>query len=551
MIHSIVDILRERAVTDAQRIAYTYLTDRMEEESLTFEQVYRRSCSLAQSISESTAPGDRVLIILPPGLDYILAFYACLIAGRIAVPCYPPINGRGMERIMALIKTATPALIIGPASHRSGLEPLAKISRCAALFPEDVDQTLNATDPMLSFEQDQVAFLQFTSGSTGAPKGVMVTHGNLVANLEAIQDCFGLSTTSVGVSWLPPYHDMGLVAGILGAVYVGGRSINMSPFAFIQRPARWLEAIARYKGNVSGGPNFAYRLCRERLKPEERAALDLSSWNVAFCGAEPIAYDNLKRFAETFAESGFRESAVLNCYGLAESTLIVSGTRGGIHRQGQRVSCGEVIPQHQVLLVDPQTHRAVADGEEGEVWMRGGSVAAGYWSDELKTHETFGARLADSEGDETFMRTGDLGYFHDGHLYITGRLKDMLIIRGTNYYPQDIEAVAAERCEALNGGSIAAFPVALDGAEELVVVAEIRKSFRRLEDKQPLLAEIMGAISENFSLRPADIVIADAGSVPKTTSGKIRRQQCRQDYLAGKINPLVALRQTTATTAGS
>lgn len=547
MIHSIVDILRERTVTDAERIAYTYLTDRMEEESLTFEQVYRHSCALAQSISEATAPGDRVLIILPPGLDYILAFYACLIAGRIAVPCYPPINGRGMERIMALIKTATPALIIGPASHRSGLEPLAKISRCAALFPEDVDQTQNASDPMLNFERDQVAFLQFTSGSTGAPKGVMVTHGNLVANLDAIQDCFGLSTASVGVSWLPPYHDMGLVAGILGAVYVGGRSINMSPFAFIQRPARWLEAIAKYQGNVSGGPNFAYRLCRERLKPEERAVLDLSSWNVAFCGAEPIAYDNLKQFAGAFADSGFRESAVLNCYGLAESTLIVSGTRGGIQRHGQRVSCGEVIPQHQVLLVDPQTRQPVAEGEEGEVWMRGGSVAAGYWSDELKTHETFGARLAESDGNETFMRTGDLGYFHEGHLYITGRLKDLLIIRGTNYYPQDIEAVAAERCEALNGGSIAAFPVTLDGAEALVVVAEIRKSFRRLEDKKPILAEIMEAISENFSLRPTDIVIADAGSVPKTTSGKIRRQQCRQDYLAGKITPLVALRQMAAT----
>lgn len=543
MIHSIVDILRARAASDAGRIAYTYLNDRMEEQSLTFEQVYRQSCLLAQQISRDTAPGDRILIILPPGLDYILAFYACLIAGRIAVPCYPPINGRGMERIMALIQTARPTMVIGPASHRDALGALAKMNGCAVLFPEDVDRDVDAEDPMLHFERDQIAFLQFTSGSTGTPKGVMVTHGNLIANLQAIQDRFELSTESVGVSWLPPYHDMGLVAGILGAVYVGGHSINMSPFAFIQRPARWLESIARYKGNVSGGPNFAYRLCRERLKPEERAALDLSSWKVAFCGAEPIAYDNLKLFADTFAESGFDESVILNCYGLAESTLIVSGNRGGMRRDGNRVSCGEVIAEHDVLIVDPETRRPVAEGKEGEVWIRGGSIAIGYWNDEANTRETFAATLAEEESDRTYMRSGDLGYLLDGHLYITGRLKDLLIIRGSNYYPQDIEAVAAEHCEALNGGSIAAFPITVDEEEEVVVVAEIRKSFRKLEDMGPLVTRIMSAISEHFSLRPADIVIADAGSVPKTTSGKIRRRQCREDYLTGKITPLASLRQ--------
>lgn len=542
MVHGIVDILRERAVSDGDRTAYTYLGERMEAQSLTFQEVYRQALVLSQSIRERTRDGDRVLIILPPGLEYITVFHACLLAGRIAVPCYPPINGRGMERILALVQTAAPALIVGPASHRDALTTLAGMSGCALLFPDEVDLDVEVEDPLLRFSPERVAFLQFTSGSTGTPKGVMVTHGNLIANLQAIQERFQLDTGSVGVSWLPPYHDMGLVAGILGAVHVGGHSINMSPFAFIQRPARWLEAIARYKGNVSGGPNFAYRLCRERLKPEERAALDLSSWKVAFCGAEPIAYDNIKGFAEAFADSGFQESSVLNCYGLAESTLMVSGNLNGLRQSGNRVSCGAPIAEHRVLIVDPVTRRQVTEGGEGEVWIRGGSVAAGYWNDDQATRETFQATLADGDPEESYMRSGDLGYFLDGHLYITGRLKDLLIIRGSNYYPQDIEASVAERCDALNGGSIAAFPVTLNGEEELVVVAEIRKAFRNVEDKNPWITEMVGAISETFSLRAADIVIAEAGSVPKTTSGKIRRRQCRDDYLAGRIVSLASLR---------
>lgn len=550
MIHGIVDSLRERAVSDGDRTAYTYLGDRMDERSLTFREVYRQALTLGRSIGETTSPGDRVLIILPPGLDYIVAFYACLIQGRIAVPCYPPINGRGMERILALVQTAAPKLIIGPASHRDALTMLANLSGGALLCPEEINWSLEAGDPMLECAQDQVAFLQFTSGSTGTPKGVMVTHGNLIANLRAIQDRFALSTESVGVSWLPPYHDMGLVAGILGAVHVGGHSVNMSPFAFIQRPARWLEAIARYRGNVSGGPNFAYRLCRERIKPEDRAMLDLSSWKVAFCGAEPIAHDNIKAFADAFSVSGFKESSILNCYGLAESTLIVSGNLNGLRRSGNRVSCGEPIAEHRIRIVDPASCRPVGEGEEGEVWIRGGSVAVGYWNDERKTRETFQATLAGDATGETYMRSGDLGYLLEGHLYITGRLKDLLIIRGSNYYPQDIEAAVADRCEALNGGSIAAFPVTLNDQEELVLVAEIRKAFRKLEDKTPLITEMVAAISEAFGLRPADVVIADAGSVPKTTSGKIRRAQCREDYLSGTIRPLASLREPTTTAGG-
>ena len=533
--NNLVEILQYRAATVPDAVAYTYLEDGTGEVSLTYAEVYAQAQKFAGALAVKSAPGDRVMIILPPGLEYVTAFYGCLLANRIAVPSYPLINGKGMERILAIVQRATPKVIMGPASHKPGLQALAQMTQGAVLCPEELDAAETEGEVHLTVNPQDVAFIQFTSGSTGDPKGVMVSHANLMANLQAIKDCFGLSEASVGVSWLPPYHDMGLVAGILGAVFVGGRSINMSPFSFIQKPLRWLEAISRYRGNVSGGPNFAYRLCRERIKPEDLAALDLSSWHVAFCGAEPIDQHNQSVFTETFSDAGFSSDAWLNCYGLAESTLIVSGTRGRRSVRDGRVGCGDIVNNHQVMIVDPNTGLRVDDGREGEIWVGGPSVAQGYWNDADKTGETFQGRVSGAGEEDVFLRTGDLGYLHKGELFVTGRLKDLIIIRGANYYPQDIESVAGSAHEALNGGSIAAFPIAHEGEERLVIVAEIRKAFRRMDNTDVVLGEMMKAVTAQFSLRPHEIVLADVGSVPKTTSGKIRRQQCKLDYLGGRV----------------
>ncbi|MFL5342459.1 MAG: condensation domain-containing protein, partial [Gemmataceae bacterium] len=398
-----------------------------------------------------------------------------------------------------------------------------------------------------------MAFLQYTSGSTATPRGVMLTHANLLHNSAVIAQGFDHphDGTGRGVFWLPLHHDMGLIGGVLQPMFAGGPSVLMPPVAFLSSPLRWLKAISDLRATTSGAPNFAYEYCVRKISPEERVALDLRSWTLAFTGAEPIRADTLDRFAEAFAECGFRREAFYPCYGLAESTLMVTGSikgRGPLIlsvrksdlEQGRAfvtladdsaarrlVGCGRPMIGQSVVIADPATGERRPDGEIGEIWTAGASVAQGYWNQPEATERTFGARLADGSG--PFLRTGDLGFLHDGELFVTGRLKDVLIIQGRNHYPQDIEATVEAAHVAIRPGCVAAFAVEIDGEERLAVAAELEREFRR-SDPAPVLASVREAVAGQHGLEPFAVVLLRTGSIPMTSSGKVQRYACRDAF---------------------
>ncbi|WP_253895921.1 non-ribosomal peptide synthetase, partial [Corallococcus exercitus] len=539
-----------------------------------------RARRIATALRERGAVGERVLLLYPPGLDYVAGFFGCLYAGAVAVPAYPPDPmrlERTLPRLRAIIQDARASVVL----TTSGILELSDF-----VFEQAPDfRALHwmATDALPEGgERDWVApegvgaeslaFLQYTSGSTGTPKGVMLTHGNLLHNLSLIHGAFQARPDSVGVIWLPPYHDMGLIGGILEPLHGGFPVALMSPMAFLKRPMAWLEAVSRFGGTISGGPNFAFDLCVRKSTPEQRQALDLSRWEVAFCGAEPIRPETLERFMEAFGPSGFRREAFYPCYGLAEGTLIVSGgeksappvsvtiSGGALERHraeevgaaepGARtlVGCGRTLAEQRIAIVDPETLERRAAGEVGEVWVSGASVAQGYWGREDATRETFQARIAREDGGP-YLRTGDLGFLRpDGELYVTGRRKDLIILRGRNHYPQDLEATVEAAHAALRPGGGAVFAVEVAGEERAVVVQEI--DVRRLGDlrKQLEVADVaVGAIrqrlAESHEVQAHAVVLIEPGSLPKTSSGKVQRHACRAAFLTGTLQEVMAWRE--------
>ncbi|MGK3992297.1 non-ribosomal peptide synthase/polyketide synthase [Sorangium sp. So ce1024] len=570
---TLVDLLRFRATEQPDRLAYNFLLDgETQEATLTYAQLDRRARAIGATLESRGARGARVLLLFPPGLEYAAAVLGCLYAGAVAVPAYPPDParlGRTLPRLQALIADAQASFALTLEAILPMVSALAEQSEALKslrwLATDGVeDGAADAwRDPAAT--GDTLAILQYTSGSTAAPRGVMLTHGNLLHNSAAIHRCFEHSTESRGVIWLPPYHDMGLIGGVLQPLCGGFPVVLMSPLDFLRRPLRWLQAISRYRATTSGGPNFAYDLCVRKVTEEQIAALDLSSWDLAFNGAEPIRAETLDRFAETFAPCGFRREAFYPCYGLAEATLIVSGgrkerpptvrafDRGALQRSraveepageggGARrlVGCGASIPGHEVLVVDPESMTAAPAGQLGEIWVSGVSVAQGYWNRQEETTATFGARLRGREG--TFLRTGDIGFLQGGELFVTGRSKDLIILRGRNHYPQDIE-LTVERCHpAVRQGCSAAFSVEAPAEERaaaeerLVVVAEIDAS--RAPDAQAIAAAVRGAVAEQHELQAHAVVLLRPGSIPKTSSGKIQRRACRAGFLSGELEAL-------------
>jgi acyl-CoA synthetase (AMP-forming)/AMP-acid ligase II len=437
-----------------------------------------------------------------------------------------------------------------------------------------VDAADQWREPALN--RETLAFLQYTSGSTAAPKGVMVSHGNLLSNERMVQQAFGHTEQSTFAGWLPLYHDMGLIGNVLQPLYIGAACILMAPMAFLQRPVRWLQAISRYRARTSGGPNFAYDLCVRKITDEQRAALDLSSWRVAFNGAEPVRASTLEQFTATFAPCGFRPETFYPCYGLAEATLFVSGgtpaalpifqtvqgtalehnqalTASADHEATRRlVGCGQTWQEQQIRIVDPETQTECPGGRVGEIWVSGPNVAQGYWQHADATERTFQARLAGTQ-DGPFLRTGDLGFMQDGELFVTGRLKDMIIISGRNHYPQDIEQTVEHSHPAIRLGCCAAFSIDVDGEERLVVAAEVDRHHRppsrnaSLEtgnlpegmapaDGESMVKAIRRAVVEQHDLRVHEVVLLKVGGVPKTSSGKIQRHACRNGLLAGSLD---------------
>ncbi|MGZ4163562.1 MAG: AMP-binding protein, partial [Tumebacillaceae bacterium] len=558
---TLVDLVRFRALQQPDRPAFTFLAEE-QDVTLTYADLDRRARALGAALQQVSKPGERALLLYPPGHEYLVAFFGCLFAGILAVPAYPPRLNGSLDRLQAVVQDAQATLALTTESIRSKVEhrfaDTPGLQGLTWMDTEAVSLDFAENWKNLELSAENLAFLQYTSGSTSTPKGVMLSHGNLLHNLELIQESFDTTAESKAVIWLPPYHDMGLIGGILQPLYAGFHATLMSPFAFMQRPLQWLEEITRNKARVSGGPNFAYDLCVQKITEEQKASLDLSTWDVAFTGAEPIRKETLDRFAEAFASCGFRREAFYPCYGLAEATLFVTG---GFQQElpvvqafdadaleqnrvqtvaeeqaGARllVSSGQPrMAKQQVEIVDPQTGARCAGEQVGEIWVAGPSVAQGYWRREEQTRETFGARLATGEG--PFLRTGDLGFVRDGELYVTGRLKDLIIIRGRNFYPQDIEFTMQESHVALRPGCGAAFTVDVDGEERLVVVQEIERQHRKA-DLAEVVECIRQAVSQEHQLPLHAVVLIRPATAPLTSSGKIQRHACRERYLHGTLD---------------
>jgi amino acid adenylation domain-containing protein/non-ribosomal peptide synthase protein (TIGR01720 family)/FkbM family methyltransferase len=565
-IESLIDLLRFRALRQPEQCAYTFLLDEGTESSLTYGELDRRARAIASSLQSTVKPGDRVLLLYPPGLEYITAFFGCLYASAIAVPAYPPRHNRNLLRLQAIVGDAQAKLALTTSAILDRLTPQLAENRAPLVLlasdriPEGAEngfQNSLVTGNML-------ALLQYTSGSTSAPKGVMVSHQNLLHNEKMIQRAFGQTDQSVIVGWLPLYHDMGLIGNVIQPLFVGARCILMSPTAFLQQPVRWLQAISRYRATTSGGPNFAYDLCVRKITDEQRTTLDLSTWSTAFNGAEPVRNETMARFAEAFAGCGFRYEAFYPCYGLAEATLIVAGrkhnrrilTKTVQARALERsevieaadtkstrsiVSCGGSLSDQEISIVNPETLTRCAPDQIGEVWVAGRSIAQGYWQKPEETERTFHAYLSDT-GEGPFLRTGDLGFMQDGELFVTGRFKDLIIIRGLNHYPEDIE-LTVEKCHpALRPGCGAAFSVELAGEEQLVIVQEVD---HRKEFQAKLVIEcIKEAVAEEHELQVGALVLIKLGSIPKTSSGKLQRFACRKAFRAGTLH--VVMEQVAA-----
>ncbi len=554
---TLVGLLRSRASERPEREAFVFLTDGEREGArLTFAELDRRARAIAVVLRESLAPGERALLLYPPGLEFIAAFFGCLYAGVAAVPAYPPrLHDRSQLRLRAVARDAEPQAALTTTAILSALaasSPLPELAAVRWIATEELAGTdADLPDP----EPESVAFLQYTSGSTASPKGVMVTHANLLHNEQMIGEAFRQDEDTVVVGWLPLYHDMGLIGNILQPLHAGAHCVLMAPVAFLQKPLRWLAAISRYRATTSGGPDFAYELCVRRTAAEQRQALDLSSWRVAFNGAEPVRAETMERFADAFAPCGFRREAFYPCYGLAEATLFVSGGAAGrpprvetvdaaaLERHevapaaepaGARrlVSCGHAWAEQRIAIVDPETGIELGSGRVGEIWTAGPSVARGYWRNPAATRSDFEARLADT-GLGPFLRTGDLGFLHRGELYVTGRLKDLIILRGRNHYPQDIELTAERSHPDLRPGGGAAFSVDIAGEERLVVAQEVER--HRKSDLDELAEAIRRGVAEEHEVQVHDVVLARAGTVPKTSSGKVQRRLCRDLYLAGEL----------------
>uniref|UniRef100_UPI001F27A166 fatty acyl-AMP ligase n=1 Tax=Calothrix rhizosoleniae TaxID=888997 RepID=UPI001F27A166 len=472
-ITNLVNLVRHRNQNQADNIAFTFLANgETEEASLTYQELDKKARAIAAVLQSMKVSGERALLLYQPGLEFIAAFFGCLYAGVIAVPVYPPRRNHHSNRLQAIVSDAQATIALTTASVFSNIEKTLKsepelaILRCITTDEIDHNKANGWQPPYI--ENDTLAFLQYTSGSTGTPKGVMVSHGNLMHNSQIIYQCFGHTAKSQGVIWLPLYHDMGLIGGILQPLYGSFPVTLMSPTAFVKKPYRWLQAISHYQATTSGGPNFAYDLCVRQITPEQRATLDLSSWDVAFTGAEPIRAQTLERFATTFADCGFRREAFYPCYGMAETTLIVSGgvkaeppiihhvngseleqkrvmeTTGQQEGDKAVVGCGKTWLDHKIVIVDPKSLTPCPSGKVGEIWVSGSSVASGYWNQPEQTQQTFYNYLADTD-ERPFLRTGDLGFLHNGELFVTSRLKDLIIISGRNHSPQDIE-YTVEQC---------------------------------------------------------------------------------------------------------
>jgi acyl-CoA synthetase (AMP-forming)/AMP-acid ligase II len=572
---SLVDVLRERAARHGERPLYQQVVEHSVVATLTYAQADRQARALALRLREHASPGDRVLLLYPFGLEYPAVFLACLYAGLVAVPAFPPDQQRAiqtMPRVSVIIRDADARLIL----TTSELRPAVEFARAAAPDPESL--RILSTDELAANEAEaeawtrppalerELAFLQFTSGSTGTPRGVMIGHDNLYAHQRLAHEIFAQPEGALTVSWLPFYHDMGLIGSLLYPLYHGGTTLLMSPTAFLRRPLAWLETISRFGAHVSTGPNFAYDLCVERARDEDLEALDLSSWQLTVSGAEPLRASTIDRFCAKFARCGFRPQTFMPCFGMAEATLMVSGwplelaprtvwfdkralwsgraeagdpsTAADALEQRARpyVSCGFAMREHELAIVDPETRARLPEGREGEIWLRGPSVGRGYWGDAETSATRFAATISDEDPTQRWFRTADTGFIYQGELFGTGRLADLIVVAGRVHQPHDIERSVSEGPAALVSDCVV-FRTEIDGRSEVCLAATGRRTMKP-EARAELCEQIFARVRDEHELELDRVLLIPQRTVAKTTSGKLRRFRYRSALVAGELDIL-------------
>lgn len=580
--HSVDETLRLRALCEPDRTAFLFVDETGVEDSLSYSQLDQKAKAISITLRKVACIGDRAMLLLPPGFDFLGAFYGCLYSGIIAVPSPPPDPSRiarTLPRLRAIASDSRPKAALTTAALLSKVKTWSQeapeLKAITWIAIDELPDHVAEEEGQLKLQPDRIAFLQYTSGSTSSPKGVIVGLDNVTENSERIRDAWGYNPQSVSVIWVPNFHDDGLVHGTIQPVHSGFKCILMPAMSVVQQPFKWLEVISRHKATHSGGPNFIYSLSVRKTSPRQREHLDLSSWQVAYNAAEPIHKETLLEFVDAFSPCGFKWETFFPAYGLAEATLLVSTKKIGgapaireaaiaekeshnriIPLGGSRpsrcvVSCGHPVSGTQIVIADAKELTPRPQGETGEIWIRNTSVAKGYWQQPESTDQTFGARLA-NDGQGPFLRTGDLGFISDGELYVTGRLKDLIIIAGRNHYPQDIERTTEQSNKLLRPGCSAAFSVEDSRGEHLVIVAEIDGKLlqhraadlnengsappNQASEFEEVIRSVKRRVANNHDLNASVIVLLKSGSIPKTSSGKIQRHACKLGFLKGTLD---------------
>lgn len=575
---NLVQLSSQRAVEKGDVPVMTFLSESgAPEGNITFSGLDESARKVAAGLVAKGLTGRNLMLLYAPGLDYIRAFFGCMYAGCVPVPAYPPMGARDIDRLKRVVQDCDAGAILSSSMLMPMIEAWVANPTNGINLPCIATDAVAAEQDAAGFEPNDaeptdVAFLQYTSGSTGHPKGVMVSHGNLISNFQQIMWSFTQSSDVEGVGsqfktviWLPPFHDMGLIGGVLTPVYVGAEVTLMSPLTFLKNPFVWLKTITDMGAKVSGGPNFSYQYCARKVSEEQMEQLDLSTWQVAFNGAEPIQMDSLNTFAKKFSACGFDASAFLPCYGLAEATLFVSGspaTRGAkvVDAELEQLAQGKVVPaetassdtaplvssgvlaiETDVRIVDPKTQQECASGEVGEIWVNSPSVAQGYWNKPSFSDSVFRATIKGDANSTPYMRTGDLGILHEDELYVTGRIKELIIVAGRNHYPQDIEFSLQSSNPVFRKGCGAAFAVTDQGKEHLVVMQEVSNAGGDQTDYQQLALAGSRAVATRHGVTPKAIILIAPGTLPKTSSGKIQRTEAKKLYDLGNFAPLHTL----------